>query len=237
MSECKQDITFAFYRKYVKRSVSHAAHYRKHTEGRYFLLSFGYDWLWIVTNVYLISFQNHTIFSCQILLSDYLVRIREAIYYVGLWLCFLCLHYTIVCVQLKGLKRYISLINIKSTWIYILQMLLNNSLFSVTYMKLIISSFASFHKSSGHSSLNWAFLAPTSNIFAWSHNITPVVCVRSSNSIWNGCFLLVLVIGQTNANELWWFRISLLKTSAGLLPICSWPFWGLKSITIMSPCL
>ncbi len=30
-------------------------------------------------NVYLISFQNHTIFSCQILLSDYLVRIREAI--------------------------------------------------------------------------------------------------------------------------------------------------------------
>ncbi len=32
-------------------------------------------------NVYLISFQNHTIFSCQILLSDYLVRIREAIFY------------------------------------------------------------------------------------------------------------------------------------------------------------
>lgn len=116
-------------------------------------------------------------------------------------------------------------------------MLLNNSPFPVTYMKLIISSFASFHKSSGHSSLNWAFLAPTSNIFAWSHNITPVVCVRSSNSIWNGCFLLVFVIGQTNANELWWFKISLLRTSAGLLPLCSWPFWGLKSITIISPCL
>ncbi len=32
-------------------------------------------------NVYLISFQNHTIFSCQILLSDYLVRIREAIFF------------------------------------------------------------------------------------------------------------------------------------------------------------
>ena len=107
----------------------------------------------------------------------------------------------------------------------------------IPYIKLITNSFASFQISSGHSSLNFAFLAPTSNIFIWSHNITPVVSVRSSSSIWNGWFLFVFVIGQTNAKELCLFKMSLLKTIAGLLPLCSCPHWGWKSITMMSPCL
>lgn len=55
--------------------------------------------------------------------------------------------------------------------------------FAPPYRKLIMRFFASFQISSGHASLNFAFRALTSSIFAWSQSITPVVCVRPSNSI------------------------------------------------------
>jgi hypothetical protein len=51
------------------------------------------------------------------------------------------------------------------------------------HIKLITKSLASFQILSGHSSLNCAFLALMSSIFAWSHSITPVVTVRASSSI------------------------------------------------------
>ncbi len=60
------------------------------------------------------------------------------------------------------------------------------------YIKLIMRFFASFQISSGHASLNFAFRALTSSIFAWSQSITPVVCVRPSV-----CFFLLCCKNQS----------------------------------------
>src|SRR5699024_2532873 len=89
---------------------------------------------------------------------------------------------------------------------------------------------------SGTFSMRYAFLAFKSTERMCWQSIEPVVKVRSFKLTLSGKSLLVLVIGQTRAKLLSLLKKLLLTTSAGLVPLCSKPFLGLKSILIISPC-
>src|SRR5699024_5833856 len=89
---------------------------------------------------------------------------------------------------------------------------------------------------SGTFSMRYAFLAFKSTERMCWQSIEPVVDVCSVKLTLSGKSLLVLVIGQTRAKLLSLLKKLLLTTSAGLVPLCSKSFCGLKSILTISPC-
>src|SRR5690625_663619 len=75
----------------------------------------------------------------------------------------------------------------------------------------------------------------SNDLICWQR-IDPLVFVRSSKPTLSGKFAEVFEIGQTSAMLLSLLNKLLLPMTAGLLPCCSKPLCGLKSMIIMSPC-
>ena len=74
--------------------------------------------------------------------------------------------------------------------------------------------------------MNVKVLLFASRLRTYSHNTTPVVFVLLSRRTWSGKFLSVFVMGQTITSLVFSIKKSLLITTAGRSPACSWPDFG-----------